>query len=363
MKNLLNKIIFGINILVSAGLLAAYLGTHISPANFWPLAFFGLIFPYLLILNFIFLLYWVILWKSRALVPLVVILLGINHIHYSFPVIRLRGKVNAEPEAGDLRILSYNVRAFNLYEWLNDPNTNKGIFNFIRSEHPDVICLQEFYSGEIDQASINYIRLFGEHPYKHVEYVSREKNSGHGIATFSKYPIIRKGEIPFRNSNNMTIFTDILFNGDTVRIYNNHLQSVRFRENNYRLLETIGKRKNHPEMDEIRDLSSKLKTAYIKRAEQTDLVKAHARNSEYPLIICGDFNDTPVSYTYNKLRKDLKDAFLEAGKGRGNTYLGRLSFRIDYILYSDNFKAIDFEKVEANLSDHYPIISVLRLKD
>lgn len=360
MKKIGNKILFLLNIAVAVGLLFSYLGTHISPAVIWPLAFFGLIFTYLLLANIAFILYWVILWNKKVFLSLIVIILGFNHVHHSIPVLRLNRETK-QTEGNDLRILSYNVRSFNLYEWLNDPNTNKGIFNFIRSEHPDVICLQEFYSSNsLSPSSINYLRLFGDHPYKHIEYSSREKNAGHGIATFSKYPIVRKGIIPFQGSNNMSIYTDILFYEDTIRIFNNHLQSVNFRDNNYRLINRIGKSIDPPAILEIRSIFSLLKTAYIKRAEQTDMLHAIIKNSPYPVIICGDFNDTPVSYTYRKIKKGLKDAFLTAGKGRGNTYLGRLSFRIDYILYSPDFEAIEFEKVEANLSDHYPIISVLR---
>ncbi len=360
MKKLVNYILFIVNIVAAAGMVAAYLGTHISPSFFWPLAFFGLIFPYLLIVNILFLFYWTIVWNKRAFVSIVVIILGLSHIIHIMPMLRVERDMDQKKE-GDLKILSYNVRAFNIYDWLHDPKTNKGILNFIRSEHPDVICLQEFYSDKSTKTpSINYLRLFGENPYKHVVFSDNENRYGHGIATFSKYPIIRKGEIPFKNSNNLCIYTDILFQGDTLRVYNNHLQSVSFRHNNYRALEQIRLGENPPKINELRDITSRLKNAYIKRSEQTDLLKAHAKKSTIPVIICGDFNDTPVSYTYRKLSRKMNDAFLTAGKGSGNNYHGRISFRIDYILYSDDFEASDFEKVEANLSDHYPIIAVLR---
>lgn len=341
-------------------MIAAYLGTIIPPAVIWPLAFFGLLFPYLLILNLAFLFYWTILWNKRVFLSLIVLLIGVNHIYHSLPVMRVNRELTLK-KGNNLKVLSFNVRAFNIYEWLNDPDTNKGIFNFIRSEHPDVICLQEFYSGnKVKISSINYLRLFGENPYKHIEYSSSGSKSGHGIAIFSKYPVIRKGKIPFKNSNNKCIYVDILFKGDTLRVYNNHLQSVKFREKNYRVLDSLRMGGNPPEINELKDISSRLKKAFILRSEQTDLLKAHSLNSPYPVIICGDFNDTPVSYTYRKLTRGLDDAFLKAGKGRGNTYHGKLPLRIDYILYSPEFEAIEFEKVEANLSDHYPIISVLR---
>jgi len=107
----------------------------------------------------------------------------------------------------------------------------------------------------------------------------------------------------------------------------------------------------------------KLKTAYIKRAEQVDSISAHINNCPHPVIVCGDFNDTPVSYAYRKLTRGLKDAFITTGKGLGNTYLGIFpSFRIDYILHSLDFVPLIFEKVNVELSDHYPIICILDLK-
>lgn len=360
MKKLLYHILKIANILVALSLIFAYLGTWISPSIFWPFAFFGLIFPYLLILNFLFLLLWLIKWKKIAFISLITILIGFQQIYHSAPVFKIKSELNNK-KGKDLKILSYNVRAFNLYAWMNDPNTDKGILNFIRSEHPDIICLQEFhFRNNSDSNSKKVLAFFKDTPYRHIQYIDENANSGFGIATFSRYPIIKRGNLKFKNSNNLSIYTDILFHEDTIRVFNSHLQSVNFRQNNYHFIETGGK--DHPEknMKEIRDISSKLKTAYIKRANQTQKISALISKSLYPLIVCGDFNDTPVSYTYRKLSKNLSDAFLVAGKGRGNTYLGRIPIRIDYIFYGKEFEATQFEKVEANLSDHYPIISILR---
>jgi endonuclease/exonuclease/phosphatase (EEP) superfamily protein YafD len=118
---------------------------------------------------------------------------------------------------------------------------------------------------------------------------------------------------------------------------------------------------NEKQLRELQDLSLKLKTAYIKRAEQAKKVTHHRKSSPYPVIVCGDFNDTPVSFAYHKMSTGLKDAFLQKGKGRGNTYLGRFSLRIDYILYSNGIEALEFDKIEAELSDHYPILSNFRI--
>lgn len=362
MRKLTHKILVYLNVLVAAGLLLAYLSTVISPAKIWPLAFFGLAYPYLFLTNLILLIYWIVRWKKTAIISLSVILMGIGYMNDYFPLLVRKNKKSEVDTNHEIKILSYNVRAFNIYEWLADPNTNKGIFNFIRSEHPDVVCIQEFYTNtKSTLRPENVNKIFGETPYHHIHYIIKSgENTGYGIATFSKYPIVGKGVISFNQSRNVAIYTDVAFEDDTIRVYNNHLQSVNFRSNNYQFIDSLKLRYDEKQLKELHDISSKLKLAFIKRARQADKVSASIRHSPYPVIVCGDFNDTPVSYTYHKMSRGLNDAFIKAGSGIGNTYLGRLSFRIDYILYSKEFKAVEFEKVEARLSDHYPIMSVLR---
>jgi len=232
LKKLLYRILLFITALASASLLFSYASTFISPAFFWPFAFFGLIYPYLLILNFIILLFWAFKWKKAVFIPFFTILLGLNHIYTTAPALRIKRDLN-EKKGADLKILSYNVRAFNLYEWESNPNTDEGIFNFIRSEHPDVICLQEFhYKDRNAPPTAATPRFFRDIPYQYIQYNSGNSNSGFGIATFSKYPIVKTGIIPFDESNNSTIYTDIVFRSDTIRIFNNHLQSVNFLKNN-----------------------------------------------------------------------------------------------------------------------------------
>ncbi len=349
---------------MAVALLLSYLAPFISPAKFWPIAFFGLAFPYLLMINLIFLVYWLIRWKKAVFIPLVTILAGLYHINNYLPALKSSKNLSTIKTKGiDLKILSYNVRAFNIYDWLDDPNTNKGIFNFIRSEHPDIICLQEFYTGKNPKFSPDKIsKLFRETPYQHIHYSFQTgKNTGYGIATFSKYPIREKGAISFENTGNLAIYTDISVNDSIIRVYNNHLQSIRLKSSNYAFIDSLKLKYSEKQLRELQDISVKIKKAFIMRGEQADKVSAHILTSPYPVIICGDFNDTPVSYAYRKMRGKLEDAFVKAGNGLGTTYLGWPPLRIDYIFYSKEFTAIEFEKVEAKLSDHYPILVQLKL--
>jgi len=313
-------------------------------------------------------LYWIIRLKKEFLLSFVVILIGINHFNDFIPL-RL-GKTNKSGYVKEnplqIKVLSYNVRLFNIYEWLNDPETNQNILNFIRSEHPDIICLQEFYSStKKDYEPERIKKFFADTRYNYIHYSFKNaKDSGYGIATFSKYPIINQGTISFPNTTNEAIFTDVVINTDTIRIYNNHLQSVQLQRRNYSFLDTLKLRYDDEQMKEIKDISSRLKAAYIKRSAQVDAISKHVKSSAYPVIVCGDFNDTPVSYSYRKMRKGLKDAFISSGQGTGSTYKGLFPyFRIDYIFHDKHFKPVLFEKVETNLSDHYPILCVFELNE
>jgi endonuclease/exonuclease/phosphatase family metal-dependent hydrolase len=187
-----------------------------------------------------------------------------------------------------------------------------------------------------------------------------------GLVTFSRYPIIHKEPISFPETINGAISSDILIGKDTIRIYNCHLQSIRLRKDYNDLLDSLIFNYNERQLDELKDISFRMRQAYILRGKQVDLMNAHIKKSAHLVIICGDFNDTPVSYTYYNLSKGLKDAFIESGSGIGTTFRGNLPYmRIDYVLYSPWFTSQYFEIKRVNLSDHYPVVSrfVVPVKD
>jgi endonuclease/exonuclease/phosphatase family metal-dependent hydrolase len=368
LRKFLNRILFYVNIVAGVSLLLSYLSTHISPAKIWIFAFFGLAYPYIFLLNLVFMFFYIYRRKKKFLFSLIIILSGINHLNAFLPVRigRLFDKSQEKRGLTEIKILSFNVRAFNIYEWYSNPQTSKAIVNLILSENPDIICLQEYYTSPRSKYKPeNIFSFFKNTPFHHIRYSFQNGlNSGYGIATFSKFPIINKGTISFQKTINEIIYSDMIVNDDTIRIYNNHLQSVKFQARNYAFLDTLRLKYDEENLREILDISVKLKTAYIKRSEQADIISAHINNCPYPVIACGDFNDTPVSYTYRKMRRGLKDAFLTSGKGLGNTYLGIFPyFRIDYIFHSKEFHPLIFERVKVELSDHYPIICILDLKE
>jgi endonuclease/exonuclease/phosphatase (EEP) superfamily protein YafD len=176
------------------------------------------------------------------------------------------------------------------------------------------------------------------------------------MATFSKFPIVRKGETDFNRSLNGSIYSDIVKDADTFRIFNCHLQSIRLRKEYNKLLDSLVFNYSDRQLNEIKDISLRIREAFIQRAEQVNILSQQIRLSPFPVIVCGDFNDTPVSYTYKRLSRGLKDAFIESGSGVGNTYRGNVSFiRIDYVLYSRPFRSRKYSAEKINWSDHYPV--------
>jgi endonuclease/exonuclease/phosphatase family metal-dependent hydrolase len=311
---------------------------------------------------------WILRFKKEFLVSFIAILIGLNHLNAFIPL-RL-GKDSKKgfikEDTRQFKIMTYNVRLFNIYKWISEPGTNQDILNFIRSEKPDIICLQEFYSSsKKDYRAEKIKKFFSETPYSYIHYSFKGiDNTGYGIATFSRYPIVNQGTISFPKTTNETVFTDIVKESDTIRIYNNHLQSVQLQRRNYNFLDTLRLKYDDEQIREIRDISSRLKTAYIKRSAQVDAISTHIKSCQFPVIVCGDFNDTPVSYSYRTMRNGLKDAFLSSGQGTGSTYQGIFPyFRIDYIFHDKHFKPVLFEKVEARLSDHYPILCTFAIQD
>jgi endonuclease/exonuclease/phosphatase family metal-dependent hydrolase len=364
MRKALYVIILTLNLILASFLVLAYLSTYISPAKVWFLAFTGLFYPYLLFLNIAFVLFWAVKWKREAFISLVIIVLGWNHmidyVPFRLSTLPVK-KLEENGERVSLKILSYNVRAFNSLEWLEDKKTSSNILNLIKSENPDIVCIQEFFTDHLRNKPDLIQQNFKDKPYSHIHYaISTGKTTGYGIATYSRYPIIGKGHIKFTETNNISIYTDILIENDTIRVYNNHLQSLHLKQSNYTFMESLKLGYSEGQVEEIRDISRRLKNAFVKRSVQVDSVSFHIKQSLFPVIVCGDFNDTPVSYTYRKMRSGLKDSFVNSGEGFGSTYLGTFpAFRIDYIFHSSFFNTTHFERIRAELSDHYPIICQL----
>lgn len=338
---------------------------YISPSKLHVFAFTGFLFPIFWIVNVVFLI-WLSIRKSVLLIiPLLSLAISWNHWSNSF---QIKGKSIADESALEipLRVMTYNTRLFDYYNHSGLSGAPDEIFKFILKQNPDVICFQEYFTSlkKHDYTPTQIVARFRQYGYRHIEYLKpRPGHTGYGLATFSKYPITNTGAIRFEKSNNQSIFSDINIKGKTVRVFNNHLESIGFKDGDLSVLDTLEFSMSDSQRQGLRKISQKLNRAFALRSSQADALARHISNSPYPVIVCGDFNDTPVSYVYRTMRGNMKDAFKEAGVGFGGTYNGRLpSFRIDYIFHSPEFDTYNFHRFPIKYSDHFPIMVTLDLK-
>lgn len=359
------KLFLLLNIFAVIPLLCSYLAAYIAPDQFWPFAFIGLAYPVLLIINLLFVIFWLLLVRKYFIISVLAIALGWPHI---LTHIRFGSPVETSNKGSEIKVMSYNVRLFDLYNWKDNKSraTRDKIFDLIYTEAPDILCFQEFYGG--DERHFNVIDTllsFQQAKYSHISYIrNKNKRTPFGIAIFSRYRIIQNQQFTSNTSgNNFCIYTDVIIEEDTVRIINTHLESIRLGREDYLFVSDLASNRaeNHSIGKGSLKIFGKMKTAYRKRAEQVRTVSSEIEKSPYPVILCGDFNDTPSSYAYHKVADKLEDAFVEAGSGMGKSYSGILpSFRIDYIFHDTAFSAYNFRTIKAEYSDHYPVTTLLK---
>jgi endonuclease/exonuclease/phosphatase family metal-dependent hydrolase len=364
LKKFFRNIFLFVNILLAISLVITYLSVYISPDTSWIFAFICMTYPFLLFINILFILFWLIFKKWFFIISLLSILLGWNSVKKSFQI-QLKKPVQPLTE-NSIRLLTYNVRLFNYYQWHKDTATWQKIIDFVLTEEPDVVCFQEFITLPGSKHDLdNLKKKLALLSYSHINYTHRIAGKiNFGMATFSKHPIIHKQMIDFENSLNGIIYSDILAGKDTFRIYNCHLQSIKLRNDYNDVLDSLIFNYNEKHLGELMDISIRMRQAFIQRALQVDILTRHVKSSPYPVIVCGDFNDIPVSYTYNKLSSDLEDAFVESGSWTGTTFRGNFPYvRIDYVFYGPHFRAYRYQTAKVNFSDHYPIITDLTLHE
>ena len=368
MKNFLIKAWKWIILLVLFYSALCVASSFISSEYFWGFYFLAYSLPIAIVLNIV-LFVLLLVFKKHVILILVsnvIVLFGLSN-NWSF-------STSTEDGTANYSLLSYNVRLFDLYNWLDgqawdewkERTDNGAVLDSLQKSilepDADFLCFQEFFNqSRGDYKTEKFFRKNG-YKHRHVAYSLVNKPNYYGIATFSKYPIVHKESHFFnkKSLNNGLLVTDIQVNTDTIRIINVHLQSFMLERDDYKYLNeisttdsTLDKLKAAP----TKQLFNKIKTAAKQRLTQLDFLMSIIEKSPHPILLCGDFNELPNSNVYRQINDVLLDAFQEAGTGLGSSLTNSIpGLRIDYIFHSKSIKAVNYEVIHKKLSDHYPVL-------
>jgi len=370
-KKILWFLFISANVVAVILYLLACLVPFINPGKSWFIAMQGLVFPLLFFVLLGFMIYWLIRrskWVFICIIPLVLSWQQLS-VLYSFHAAK---EIIVAKEAETLRVLSWNLSSWGVSNKINKNKTSfrNEMTEFIKQTNADVLCFQEFAFPRILNYKDSIIPGLKKLGYQYFHFVKakdeifpNKPEPIKGVIILSKYPFVdtARFEYGINDFAEPLIYADIKINSQTVRIFTTHLESVRFEYNDYYALRRL-KNPSKKNIQQSRVTFSKLKYAYTRRAAQADLMHDKIKESPYPVIVAGDFNDIPNSYTYFTIKGNLQDAFLKKGAGFGRTFRYITpAMRIDYILADKKFDITWFSKMDLPYSDHYPIIADISL--
>ena len=344
--------------LIVAGLLIlSYASIVLNPAKVWFISLVGIFFVPLSLLNFLLLL-WAVKRRSKSfMIPLLALLPAFFFVGRYVQFDSEEDRIARMSHTGNtLKMVSYNVGRFALDdgEFSSRTDCADSVFSFILEQDPDIICLQEFHISDAKNIRSLLRRRMSDY---HAEYyMFPTSNGAFGNVTLSRIPVKDKGMIKFDGSANLAIYTDYEYNDRKFRVYNCHFESYNISMSG--LLKAMAKR----DKTVFSETGNKMKRSITRRPKQVDRVFSDIEKCPVDAFVCGDFNDNPMSYTYYRMTRGRKDAFVEAGDGFGATYASLWPvLRIDYILFPEKFKAVSHEIPRVPYSDHYPVITEIEL--
>jgi endonuclease/exonuclease/phosphatase family metal-dependent hydrolase len=335
------KFIAGLVFLIS---LIVFSSVFISPEVFAYAGLLPFLIPVILLGNIFLFAVLALAWRRSAFFPLLALAIGYKFILISF-------QLNTRNEAAEgLKVLTYNAHGF-FYKAEGSDLLDPNVFTWLADHPADIKVFQEFYQ-DFTTENRNALKIIGkggefEHSYHVVD--GNEKRRSYGMIIFSRYPIVNEGIVFSNKNNNGAIFADIQIGGDTIRVYNTHLESMAIEAES---LDNYDKAKLV-----YRQTLGKLHRGSLARAQQLSILYEHLSNSPHPVILMGDFNEIPYSYAYFKTSEKLVNAFEKAGRGFEFTYNRVLFFlRIDHIFADPSLKPVHFNTHrEVDYSDHYPV--------
>ena len=334
--------------------LVAY-SDRLNPVDHPVLACAGLVFPFFLIFNVMLLVTWVFLKWRKIWIPLLGFVLVYPAIRIYFPL-----HLYQDPPEGSIKVMSYNVASY--YHNKKEQDPQKMIFDYLMQQRPDIACLQE----DVNMKKEYQDSLAEFMPYYDTIHINRSSNPLiNALGVHSRYPIIRKENITYETLANGSAAFYLKIGNDTVIVMNNHLESTHLSDSDrQRYTDMIsGDMTSRDAQAETRMLVGKLGESMVKRAPQALAVHRYIEeHSNYPIIVCGDFNDTPISFVRRTIAKGLVDCYVESGRGPGFSYTQKGFFvRIDQMMCSRHYKPYKcFVDKSINASDHHPVVGWLQ---
>jgi endonuclease/exonuclease/phosphatase family metal-dependent hydrolase len=362
------RVLLIINAVLVFIFLLSCLVPYLNPQTWWFISFLGLAFPFLLFLVIVFGIGWLVVMKPKfALVSGIALLIAIPSISYFF-AFHISSSFSYKKEKGVLRVLSWNVARFVELK----RNNNKGssvrlkMFEEIKRQDADVLCLQEFHTSTIPEYYDNITSIQQDlgYPYYYFSFDNDGDQHYYSSIIFSRIPLIDSSKLRYPRPTlpDVLLGVDLKLGNDTIRIYTTHLQSLQFMPKDYERLNKIANARDSL-ITNSKNILSKLRKGITYRSIQARQAHDVIKNSPHPVIFCGDLNDVPNSYTYHLMRSGMQDAFLKKGFGIGRTFAALSpTLRIDYIFADSHFKIKQFNRLVKNYSDHYMIVCDVALK-
>ena len=348
-------------------LLGCY-ASYFNVTTYWYFGLLTLASLYFFLLLIIFIVFWLFAKPKFILISVITIAVAWNPLGQIIQIKQSEDfKIAKLPNS--IRVMSWNIEHFDILEHKTHPERKQEMLDLINKYAPDVACFQEMVGGDFDSTAINYVPTIAKElnlKYYYYSYDKRDDFDGkhhYGIITFSRFPIIQKFTYGPLELNYNSIFQsiDVAKNDDTFRVFNIHLQSLKFSDVSRQYIEdpTL---KGRADIEKSKNIVSKFKTGFAKRKLQSERVKKSMNESPYKVIVCGDFNDVPNSYAYNTIGKGLKNAYAEKGSGIGRTFASiSPTLRIDNIFVDKKLQVEQFARIKKKLSDHFPIIADVTL--
>lgn len=361
-------------ILIIANVIAAVLfllGSYsylFRPDNFWPVGLLNLTAFYFFMALVAFIIFWLFVKPGRVLISAVALLVAYKPISHML-AFRLPGSFQKEKQDGNLRVMTWNVAQFNVLKNKKNPEVKNKMIALVNEYRPDIACFQEMVAEDSTPKKHGHISDFlkeMDYPGYFYSYNSKDDFWDHahfGIIIFSRYPIINKKTISFypHDYNSIFQYIDIVKGEDTIRVFNIHLQSLRFSRDNLKYIDDPTD-ENKSTLRESKSILGKFRKGFLKRQVQADRIRDEVDKSPYPVILTGDFNDLPNSYAYHTIGVGMKNAFAEKGSGLGRTFSSISPvLRIDNIFTGQRFDVQQYQLIKKKLSDHFPILADLRL--